>query len=271
MRNARSSDTWFCQIVLQESVVKIALLEEDVDSEIKAGFVRACQHVKKTIKYASVAAAILFVVWLVWCFVGIRREKAQQQAIANWNWQHYTGWRTTCDFADGGCESVSYSHGIQRDRKTGTVCTVINYPGYPACPPQEYVVNGVPVPGEIDYSALARKAGAIGEKDPWAGAIPAPPPPEHEPEAYKPRVIVLHGGDTISLAHPKSPAWAVGEDILLIYLDGGKMLVTCGKYNDSNGSASFKLITSAKDDYGNIDCEKTKTPEAKMPVGSAPL
>jgi len=55
-----------------------------------------------------------------------------------WEWQHYTGWRISGDLNDSG---VRLGIGVLRDKKTGVLCTTSGYPGYPACPSQEYLLT----------------------------------------------------------------------------------------------------------------------------------
>ena len=68
-----------------------------------------------------------------------QKSTADQAATQIWQWQHYTGWRIARDYDS----SFKAERGIWTDHKTGNECTDKGYPGYAACPQQEYVVNGV--------------------------------------------------------------------------------------------------------------------------------
>jgi len=73
--------------------------------------------------------------------VALFRESREHTAQKRWEWNHYTGYRLFVVE-----DEEDKAHGILRDSKIGTgreaLCTTMNYPGYPACPPQEYVFNG---------------------------------------------------------------------------------------------------------------------------------
>jgi len=69
------------------------------------------------------------------CFVKPDRD-ARLEAQRQWDRQHSNGWRL---------EKVSYDteHGLYYDLlKEREECSTLGYPGYPACPPQQYYVNG---------------------------------------------------------------------------------------------------------------------------------
>jgi hypothetical protein len=73
-----------------------------------------------------------------------RQQTEQKTAMQRWNWSRYTGPRIVCEpYSLDGCDA---SHGVWSDKKTGTLCTDSSYPGYPACPAQEQVFHGEPIP-----------------------------------------------------------------------------------------------------------------------------
>ncbi|HSY33930.1 MAG TPA: hypothetical protein VLA42_18260 [Verrucomicrobiae bacterium] len=84
-------------------------------------------------------------------------NRAERSKRAQWEWNHYTGWRIV---GLGGYPSADdAAHGIWFDKKTKVDCTDKGYPGYPACAPQEYFINGKVSPAP----------------DPWANAVPITP------------------------------------------------------------------------------------------------
>jgi len=80
-------------------------------------------------------------------------RKAQAEAQAVWERQHYSGWKL---------EQQKYpsqndiEHGIFYDRYDQKTCTTKSYPGYDPCPPQQYYSNGVlsspPVETQVETS-----------------------------------------------------------------------------------------------------------------------
>jgi hypothetical protein len=71
------------------------------------------------------------------CFVKPERD-VRIQAQNQWDRELFNGWRL---------EGVTYDteHGLYFDNLNGRQeCTTVGYPGYPACPPQQYYVNGRP-------------------------------------------------------------------------------------------------------------------------------
>lgn len=81
-----------------------------------------------------------------------------------------------------------------------------------------------------------------------------------KPRVYQPRTILLHGGDTIKFAPDdmsktgaNTPSTLVGFITPLIYFDGDKMNLACGKYNDAKNS---ELKYTDKD--GTITCERAR-------------
>jgi hypothetical protein len=82
-----------------------------------------------------------------------------------------------------------------------------------------------------------------------------------KPHVYEPRTILLHGGDTIKFAPDdisktgaNVPSTVVGFVTPLIYFDGDKMTIACGKYNDAKNS---ELKYEDKD--GTITCKRGAT------------
>ena len=61
----------------------------------------------------------------------------KRHAQAQWDREHFNGWRL---------EKQTYDteHGLYFDKLNKETCTTIGYPGYPACPTQQYFVNGTP-------------------------------------------------------------------------------------------------------------------------------
>jgi hypothetical protein len=70
------------------------------------------------------------------CFKAPQRE-TQRVAQAQWDRQHFNGLRL---------EKQAYDteHGLYFDKLNKETCTTVGYPGYPACPVQQYFVNGSP-------------------------------------------------------------------------------------------------------------------------------
>jgi len=91
---------------------------------------------KFLIKAAYILGSILAISFVF--FIGLvifdaHRDRAKQ----SWEWQHYTGNRLIA--------RDDTAHGIFLDKKTNKDCSMLAYPGYPACPTQVYVVNGDPL------------------------------------------------------------------------------------------------------------------------------
>jgi len=105
------------------------------------------KKVRNLLKGAAVIAILLFAASAITSFLQKRRSKNMEAARQEREWQHYTGWRISGDLNDSG---VRLGIGVFRDKKTGMLCTTSGYPGYPACAPQEYVVNGNPAPRPQD-------------------------------------------------------------------------------------------------------------------------
>jgi len=84
-----------------------------------------------------IGLGIFFVLYLAYdaCFVAPDRN-ARQQAQVQWDRDHYTGWRLEA--------SYDTAHGLYDDKLTKQTCSTIGYPGYPACPAQQYYSNGRP-------------------------------------------------------------------------------------------------------------------------------
>ena len=111
------------------------------------GFQMENKKVPKLLKCVAVIAIILFAALAITSFVKQRRSKNAEAQRQEWEWQHYSGRRISGDLNDSG---VRLGIGVLRDKKTGLLCTASGYPGYTACPPQEYVVNGKPAPTPKD-------------------------------------------------------------------------------------------------------------------------
>lgn len=58
----------------------------------------------------------------------------KRQAQVQWEREHFSGWRLE--------QSYDTTHGLFRDKLNNDTCTTKGYPGYPACPAQQYFVNG---------------------------------------------------------------------------------------------------------------------------------
>jgi hypothetical protein len=88
------------------------------------------------------------IVW--WVFLGIcavcfsiyyaivngPKKKAQEQ----WDREYFNGWRLEQSYPT----SDDVAHGLFFDKLDKITCTVKGYPGYPACPVQQYFVDGRP-------------------------------------------------------------------------------------------------------------------------------
>jgi hypothetical protein len=72
------------------------------------------------------------------CFKAPQRY-AQRGAQTQWDRQHFNGWRLEK-------ETYDTEHGLYVDKLNKETCTTAGYPGYPACPAQQYFVNGAPQP-----------------------------------------------------------------------------------------------------------------------------
>jgi hypothetical protein len=86
-----------------------------------------------------IGIGVLAVMYLLYdaCFVKPERD-ARIEAQKHWDRQHFNGWRLEKNSYDA--EHGLYYDGLN-DRQE---CTTVGYPGYPACPPQQYFVNGQP-------------------------------------------------------------------------------------------------------------------------------
>src|ERR1051326_8150731 len=58
-----------------------------------------------------------------------------RNAQAEWDRAHYTGWRLE--------QSYDKEHGLYYDKLDKLSCTTRGYPGYKACPAQQYFRDGV--------------------------------------------------------------------------------------------------------------------------------
>ena len=72
-----------------------------------------------------------------------------RQAQAQWERDHFTGWRLQ--------ETYDTEHGMFDDRLRNERCTTKGYPGYPACPPQQYYADGKPQPAALVPAERSRK------------------------------------------------------------------------------------------------------------------
>jgi len=63
-------------------------------------------------------------------------RRAQQQAQAQWDHDHFNGWRLE--------QGYDTEHGLLYDKLDKKTCTTKGYPGYPACPLQQYFLDGSP-------------------------------------------------------------------------------------------------------------------------------
>ena len=101
----------------------------------------------KLLKWIAAIAILLFAALASTPVLQKRRSANAEATKQESEWQHYTGWRISGDVNDAG---VRLGIGVFRDKKTGSLCTTSGYPGYSACPAQEYVVNGKPAPPPKD-------------------------------------------------------------------------------------------------------------------------
>ena len=94
----------------------------------------------------------IMIIW--WCFLGVcvvlfsiydavfkaPERKAQAEAQATWERQHYNGWKLEQKYPTHN----EIERGIFFDRYDQKTCTTKGYPGYEPCPPQQHYSNGVP-------------------------------------------------------------------------------------------------------------------------------
>lgn len=64
-------------------------------------------------------------------------RNATRAAQQKWERDHFNGWRLHEYSYDTG-------HGLLMDELNKETCSATGYPGYPACPMQQYFVNGLP-------------------------------------------------------------------------------------------------------------------------------
>lgn len=64
----------------------------------------------------------------------------KERAQAQWDRDHFNGWR----LEQGYPSSDNVAHGLLYDKLDKQTCTTKGYPGYPACPLQQYFVDGRP-------------------------------------------------------------------------------------------------------------------------------
>lgn len=98
---------------------------------------------------------VCFILYMIYdaTFKGPER-KAQAEAQAAWERQHYNGWKLEQKYPS----QSDIEHGIFHDRYDDKYCTTRSYPGYEPCPAQQYYVNGVPgqPPVEIQEDSVRK-------------------------------------------------------------------------------------------------------------------
>jgi hypothetical protein len=67
-------------------------------------------------------------------------RNAQEQRQEQWDRDHFNGWRLEQSYPT----DSDVQHGLFFDKLGKLRCTVKGYPGYPACPAQQYYVDGKP-------------------------------------------------------------------------------------------------------------------------------
>jgi hypothetical protein len=67
-------------------------------------------------------------------------RQEQMQAQKQWDRNHFNGWRLQQRYPS----EYDTQHGLYTDELDKQTCTTMGYPGYPACPTQQYFVNGIP-------------------------------------------------------------------------------------------------------------------------------
>ena len=72
-------------------------------------------------------------------------RNATRAAQAKWERDHFTGWRLEA-------QPYEREHGLYSDKLDGGSCTTLGYPGYKACPPQQYLVNGSAQAPPVQYT-----------------------------------------------------------------------------------------------------------------------
>lgn len=74
------------------------------------------------------------------CYDAVFKAPEREAVISaqqKWDREHFNGWRLQE-------RSYEREHGLYDDRRDGGACTISGYPGYKACPLQQYFVNGQP-------------------------------------------------------------------------------------------------------------------------------
>jgi len=79
-------------------------------------------------------------------------RRAQEQAQAQWDRDHFNGWRLEQTYPT----SDEIMHGLFHDKLDKKTCTTKGYPGYPACPAQQYFVNGTPQSAQVNAPEKSR-------------------------------------------------------------------------------------------------------------------
>ena len=87
----------------------------------------------------------VMLVW--WVFLGIcviaygaydfLAHGPERKAQAQWDRDHFNGWRLEK-------ETWDTEHGLYTDKLEKVTCMTVGYPGYPACPTQQFYVDGKP-------------------------------------------------------------------------------------------------------------------------------
>ena len=92
----------------------------------------------------TVPLGIMFLKWIgIALFFGIYllydacANGPKRTAQAQWDRDHFNGWRLEA-------QTYDTQHGLYFDNLRKETCTTKGYPGYPACPPQRYFVDGQP-------------------------------------------------------------------------------------------------------------------------------
>ena len=83
------------------------------------------------------ACAVIFMIYAIF---KAPERRAQAEAQATWERQHYNGWKLEQNYPT----HSDIEHGIFFDRYDQKTCTTRGYPGYDPCPPQQYYLNGMP-------------------------------------------------------------------------------------------------------------------------------
>jgi hypothetical protein len=94
----------------------------------------------------------IMVLW--WVFLGVcvllygaydaifkaPERHATEQAQSQWDREHFNGWRLEQTYPTDN----EVQRGLFFDKLDKHTCTTRGYPGYPACPPQQFYMDGRP-------------------------------------------------------------------------------------------------------------------------------